>query len=259
MTLISQMRYSRSWRAMQRLWRLLFADNPASFDACETSQFPHLTAFPCRANARPALPQALLADQTDNATGSGRQDSTENQQGWEFAYGERAVLHGGKKVEQAGGDEGEGDSSDPGDSEGASSQNEDEQQDDDGRTQVKVNELSRWRVDGKIQGRVVAREEHEHIGEEAEHRQQIPEDGDSDSADSIRQDQSDGQAEDVVGSLSVNDSLQSNVSSSPLKRGGQSRLEQSDEKEDQSGLRDREAAEGQECFLCGEWGHGKNL
>lgn len=207
------------------------------------------------------LPQALLADQTDNTTGPGRPDAAESQPRWEFAYGERAVLYGGKKAQEAtgeDGDEGDEESSDhEGGSEAASSQDEGEGQGEDGQTQVKVNQLSRWRVDGKMQGLVAAREEQLYTGEEAEDIKQTTEEKrDSDSLDTIPQNRSDDQVEDVVGSLSVDDSFQSNVSSLPHERGAQSRLEQSSEKEDQTGLRDREAAEDQECFLCGEWGHG---
>jgi hypothetical protein len=210
-----------------------------------------------QAKARPALPQALLAEHTDQAPRSGCQEGNESQQRWEFAYGQRAVLHGARKREQNGGEDEDGgetkDSSDAGESETASNENEGEEHDGggEGQTQVKINKLSRWRVDGKIPGRVTVSKERECSGDEGERGQQIPDDGSySDIQDSALENNDDDLGLDPVpkkvagdGGLSVDDSFQSNVNGSP-------------EKEDQAKLRDRETAENQECLLCGEWGHG---
>jgi hypothetical protein len=212
-----------------------------------------------QAKARPALPQALLAEHMDQATRPGCQEGNESQQRWEFAYGQRAVRHGGRKREQNGGEDEDGgetgDSSDAGESETASNEYEGEEHDGDGQgqAQVKINKLSRWQVDGKIPGRVTVSKEREFSGEEGKRGQQIPDDDSySDIQDSALENNDDDVgldpvqkkvAEDALGGLFVDDSFQSNVSGSP-------------EKEDQAQLRGRETADNQECLLCGEWGHG---
>lgn len=169
------------------------------------------------------------------------------------------MLHGARKRRKDGGEDEDGgetgDNSDAGESETASNENEGEGHDGggEGQTQVEINKLSRWRVDGKIPGRVTVSKERECSGEESERGQQIPDDGSySDIQDSALENNEDDLgldpvqktvADDALGGLSVDDSFQSNVSGSP-------------KKEDQAKLRDRETAENQECLLCGEWGHG---
>jgi len=191
---------------------------------------------------------------------------------WEFSYSERAGLHGvhgneeeeeqeeeEEEEEEKGEGEGEGgmqgEGSDKFEASGDVEASGDEEEED----EKVVKEHTGWRTDGKQLGERTKRyKDDENASEDSE--------GDEEATKNLKRLQgTEGQKEDqeeveesVVqdegGGASMQDSFESYESTSPNRT--ERRKKMVSERESQDLLKVREASGADECFLCGEWGHG---
>jgi len=224
----------------------------------------------CVACGRPR--QALLLDEGAAPRGDAANQESSIGRRWEFSYSERAGLHGvhgneeeeeqeeeEEEEEEKGEGEGEGgmqgEGSDKFEASGDVEASGDEEEED----EKVVKEHTGWRTDGKQLGERTKRyKDDENASEDSE--------GDEEATKNLKRLQgTEGQKEDqeeveesVVqdegGGASMQDSFESYESTSPNRT--ERRKKMVSERESQDLLKVREASGADECFLCGEWGHG---
>lgn len=220
----------------------------------------------CVACGRPR--QALLLDEGAAPRGDAANQESSIGRQWEFSYSQRAVLHGvhGNEEEEEQEEEeeeetekekgeGEGEEGLQGEGSDTFEASGDVEEED----EKVVKKHTGWRTDGKQLGERKNRyKDDENASEDSE--------GDEEATENLKKLQvAEGQKEDqeeveesVVqdegGGASMQDSFESYESTSPNRTEGRTKMVL--ERESQDLQKVREASGADECFLCGEWGHG---